>query len=106
MGTHPSGPSRIANGNLAGTELLAFIRDYPQALGDAAARFGADLPFLLKVLSVNTALSIQSHPNKELAEKLHREKPKVPNISLLQTPQLLSSYNIQNKESASHCPQL
>ena len=31
----------------------------------------------LQVLSVNTALSIQSHPDKELARKLHAERPKV-----------------------------
>lgn len=30
---------------------------------------------MFKVLSVNTALSIQAHPHKELAEKLHREQP-------------------------------
>lgn len=30
-----------------------------------------------QVLSVETALSIQSHPDKKLAEKLHRERPHV-----------------------------
>jgi mannose-6-phosphate isomerase len=30
---------------------------------------------LFKVLSVRTALSIQAHPNKELAQKLHAEFP-------------------------------
>lgn len=34
-----------------------------------------ELPFLSKVLSVETALSIQAHPDKKLAEILHREKP-------------------------------
>ena len=38
-------------------------------------RFGEDLPFLLKVLSVAKALSIQAHPDKALAELLHKEKP-------------------------------
>jgi mannose-6-phosphate isomerase len=77
MGTHPSGPATLAEGALAGTPLLAFIRDHPQVLGDAAPRFGADLPFLLKVLSVRTALSIQSHPDKGLAARLHAERPGV-----------------------------
>jgi len=36
-----------------------------------------DLPFLLKVLSVGQALSIQAHPNKKLAEQLHRRSPEV-----------------------------
>lgn len=35
------------------------------------------LPYLLKVLSVDTALSIQSHPNKTHAEKLFSERPDV-----------------------------
>lgn len=34
-----------------------------------------ELPFLSKVLSVDTALSIQAHPNKKLAEILHKTKP-------------------------------
>ena len=36
-----------------------------------------DLPFLLKILSVNKALSIQAHPNKSLAEQLHAERPEI-----------------------------
>mmetsp|Transcript_120125 Transcript_120125/g.224562 ORF Transcript_120125/g.224562 Transcript_120125/m.224562 type:complete len:539 (-) Transcript_120125:138-1754(-) len=34
-----------------------------------------DLPFLFKVLSVRQALSVQAHPNKKLAEELHRRLP-------------------------------
>jgi mannose-6-phosphate isomerase len=77
MGTHPSGAATLAEGDFAGAPLLAFIRDNPQVLGEAGPQFGADLPFLLKVLSVRTALSIQSHPDKVLAERLHRERPGV-----------------------------
>lgn len=77
MGTHPSGPSTIGEGEYAGTQLLAYVRDHPEVLGNAAGEFGADLPFLLKVLSVRTALSIQSHPDKQLAEKLHADRPNV-----------------------------
>jgi mannose-6-phosphate isomerase len=40
-----------------------------------AARYGKKLPFLFKVLSINKALSIQAHPNKKLAEKLHARDP-------------------------------
>jgi len=35
------------------------------------------LSYLFKVLSVRTALSIQAHPNKKLAQQLHREKPDI-----------------------------
>ena len=94
MGTHPSGPSEIIDeSSSSGAEgagegsssscsklLQSFLDDHaPAAVGAAsAARFGAaTLPFLFKVLSVRTALSIQSHPDKKLAERLHAEKPEV-----------------------------
>lgn len=38
-------------------------------------KLATSLTFLFKVLSVRTALSIQAHPNKALAEKLHVEFP-------------------------------
>lgn len=36
-----------------------------------------DLVFLSKVLSVDSALSIQAHPDKKLAEQLHQTKPEL-----------------------------
>ena len=36
---------------------------------------GCQLPFLFKVLSCGKTLSIQAHPDKQLAEKLHIENP-------------------------------
>ena len=36
-----------------------------------------DLPYLFKILSVNTALSIQAHPDIPAAIRLHRERPEV-----------------------------
>jgi mannose-6-phosphate isomerase len=77
MGTHPHAPSLLADNGYAGQPLLALLRDRPELLGAALPAFGADLPFLFKVLSVGTALSIQSHPDKELAEQLHAERPEV-----------------------------
>ena len=77
MGTHPSAPSLLADNGYAGQPLLALLRDRPELLGAALPRFGCDLPFLFKVLSVGTALSIQSHPDKALAERLHAERPEV-----------------------------
>jgi len=43
---------------------------------DITKKYGGKLPFLFKVLSINKALSIQAHPNKKLAEKLHSKDPK------------------------------
>ena len=40
------------------------------------SRFGAELPLLLKILSIRTALSIQAHPDKALAELLFARDPK------------------------------
>lgn len=73
MGTHPSGPAVITGQD---TTLKQWIQAHPEALGDAVlSRFGTDLPYLFKVLSVKTALSIQSHPDKKLAERLHAQNP-------------------------------
>jgi mannose-6-phosphate isomerase len=81
MGTHPSGPSVVdedcGSGECTGMPLREAIvseKKVSKVLGDIS---GDDLPFLLKVLSVKTALSIQSHPDKRLAEKLHARQPDV-----------------------------
>ncbi|PWZ11021.1 Mannose-6-phosphate isomerase 1 [Zea mays] len=73
MGTHPSGPSSLVDDGSLLRDWLARNHD---ALGPAvAARWGGDLPFLFKVLSVAKALSIQAHPDKKLAEVLHALRP-------------------------------
>ncbi|OQU86416.1 hypothetical protein SORBI_3003G087900 [Sorghum bicolor] len=73
MGTHPSGPSTLLGD---GALLRDWLARNPDALGPAvAARWGGDLPFLFKVLSVAKALSIQAHPDKKLAEVLHALRP-------------------------------
>lgn len=52
-----------------------------------------DLPYLFKVLSIRKALSIQVHPNKCEAERLHKERPQIykddnhkPELSIAITP--------------------
>ncbi len=74
MGTHPSLPSKDLETQRS---LLDLVQDN-QALmsSDVAERYGGKLPFLFKVLSIRKALSIQAHPNKKLAEKLHEKDPK------------------------------
>ncbi|TKW01504.1 hypothetical protein SEVIR_8G185400v4 [Setaria viridis] len=72
MGTHPSAPSSLA----PDVSLRDWIARNPAALGrDVAARWGGDLPFLFKVLSVAKALSIQAHPDRALAAALHALRP-------------------------------
>ncbi len=74
MGTHPSNPSRDVE---TGRTLLDLVAENKALLSTTvAARFGDKLPFLFKVLSINKALSIQAHPNKKLAERLHARDAK------------------------------
>jgi mannose-6-phosphate isomerase len=76
IGAHPSAPSDILV-EARITPLNKAIADAPlEILGeDVARRFDNKLPFLLKVLSAATALSIQTHPNKEQARRLHATDP-------------------------------
>ncbi|RKP02112.1 hypothetical protein CXG81DRAFT_7350, partial [Caulochytrium protostelioides] len=84
MGTHPTAPSHVvshhadaAAGAPPAAELLR-SRLTRANLGDAVhAKYAGDLPFLFKVLSIRKALSIQAHPDRALAQKLHRERPDV-----------------------------
>eukprot|EP01028_Stygiella_incarcerata_P009091 TRINITY_DN4203_c0_g1_i1.p1 TRINITY_DN4203_c0_g1~~TRINITY_DN4203_c0_g1_i1.p1 ORF type:complete len:423 (+),score=120.17 TRINITY_DN4203_c0_g1_i1:72-1340(+) len=78
MGTHPNGPSEaFLDGKFL--PLIDLIRQDPEWWIGKKTRdqFGDDLPFLLKVLSVEKSLSIQAHPNKKVAEKLHAEHPEL-----------------------------
>jgi mannose-6-phosphate isomerase len=65
LGAHPQSPSRTAT-----APLDRLVSDDPALLGEKVqAAFGAQLPFLMKVLSARHALSIQAHPSRELAEE-------------------------------------
>jgi mannose-6-phosphate isomerase len=66
MGAHPSAPSGVDRGPALDAVIAA---DPDRELGpQSAARFGGRLPFLLKVLSAEKALSIQVHPSRAQAE--------------------------------------
>jgi mannose-6-phosphate isomerase len=69
MGAHPSAPSGVERHG-GRTTLDAVIAADPAAeLGaDCAAEFGGRLPFLLKVLAAEKALSIQVHPSRKQAQ--------------------------------------
>ena len=74
MGTHVNGPAMIADGE----ELLQWLHKNPNAVGKVPETYPADdLPFLFKVLSIRTALSIQSHPDKQLAKQLFASRPDI-----------------------------
>ncbi|KAF5362294.1 hypothetical protein D9756_002049 [Leucocoprinus leucothites] len=94
MGTHTSSPSELTEGK---GPLADHLKAHPELIGDRVIeRFDAsngNLPFLFKVLSIEKALSIQSHPDKRTAEALHAKQPGIykdpnhkPEMALAITP--------------------
>ncbi|XP_006628989.2 mannose-6-phosphate isomerase isoform X1 [Lepisosteus oculatus] len=76
MGAHPKGDALIKDNRISQRTLGQWIADNPGSLGSKVKdTFQGQLPFLFKVLSVRLALSIQAHPNKELAARLHAQFP-------------------------------
>ncbi|MEW5676266.1 type I phosphomannose isomerase catalytic subunit [Flavobacterium enshiense] len=65
--------SVVANGNFAGRSVNELVSEYPGAiLGKRVhERFGVEFPLLFKFLDAREDLSIQLHPNDELAKKRH-----------------------------------
>jgi mannose-6-phosphate isomerase len=65
--------SVIANGELKGKSLTEVINELPnEILGTAVySKFGKQFPLLFKYLDAREDLSIQVHPNDELAKKRH-----------------------------------
>ncbi|CAH8289735.1 unnamed protein product [Schistosoma turkestanicum] len=92
MGTHVSGPCFLTDS--PSISLDTYISKNPHCLGSSVSKmFGKSLPFLFKVLSVRKALSIQAHPDKEFAVKLHASRPDVykdanhkPELAIALTP--------------------
>ncbi|PPR06753.1 hypothetical protein CVT24_013061 [Panaeolus cyanescens] len=94
MGTHSSSPSRVKE---TGETLGQYLATHPNLIGTPIIqKFDAgngNIPFLLKILSIRKALSIQSHPDKATAEVLHAQQPDVykdpnhkPEMALAITP--------------------
>lgn len=65
--------SVIANGDWKGKSLTEIIDKFPEAIlgKDVYKRFGKQFPLLFKYLDAREDLSIQVHPNDELAKKRH-----------------------------------
>lgn len=65
--------SIVANGALKGKSLNEIINEYPEELlgTKVYAQFGKQFPLLFKYLDARDDLSIQVHPNDELAKKRH-----------------------------------
>jgi len=81
MGTHPKSPSRLLTTDAT---LSSYLASRPDLIGGSVLEKFKDegtqqgnLPFLLKVLSIEKALSIQTHPDKKTAEALHKSQPDI-----------------------------
>eukprot|EP01138_Halocafeteria_seosinensis_P011436 gb/GECG01011680.1/.p1 GENE.gb/GECG01011680.1/~~gb/GECG01011680.1/.p1 ORF type:complete len:411 (+),score=42.94 gb/GECG01011680.1/:1-1233(+) len=73
MGTHPNGPSKVVMED--GSKIT--LDEWLEGHGRNNLQSSCTLPFMFKVLSVNRALSIQAHPDKELAKRLHHDYPDI-----------------------------
>jgi len=69
MGDHPRGTSSVIVDNRKISLDQLILKNPELILGNGISRFGNHLPFLFKVLSAESPLSIQAHPNKIQAEK-------------------------------------
>ncbi|KAJ4495317.1 mannose-6-phosphate isomerase [Lentinula lateritia] len=96
MGTHPTSPSHLPSPS--SSTLSAHLKSHPSLIGNfVAEKFPnakeGNLPFLFKVLSIEKALSIQTHPDKKTAETLHAQLPHIykddnhkPELAIALTP--------------------
>lgn len=69
----PNDVSVVVNGDLKGKNLNEIIELFPEALlgSDVVKQFGNQFPLLFKFIDAKEDLSIQLHPNDELAQKRH-----------------------------------
>lgn len=65
--------SVVANGPLKGQSLNALLKEYEERLLGKLnfKNFGHEFPLLIKFIDAKTELSVQLHPNDELARKRH-----------------------------------
>ncbi|KAN0015093.1 hypothetical protein ACTFIU_001416 [Dictyostelium citrinum] len=104
MGDHVSAPSKVEYKNKE-LKLREYIDTVQNEINEKSSqpssirgeivekRFGNDFPFLFKVLSIRTALSIQAHPDSQLAQLLFKKYPNIykdpyhkPEIAIATTP--------------------
>jgi len=73
LSTVPNDVSVVNNGVLKGKNVNELIELYPnEFLGlEVVKRFGKEFPLLFKFIDAKQDLSIQLHPNDELAKKRH-----------------------------------
>lgn len=78
VSTIPGSTSLISNGLYAERDLASLIKLFPkEILGDSVCRrYGETLPLLVKFIDAERDLSIQVHPNDEMARREHGKSGK------------------------------
>ena len=92
--------SVVENGHLRGQDLRSLIRHYQHDLVGQKVfeQFGEEFPLLIKFIDANDDLSIQVHPNDELAAKRHDSFGKTEMWYVLQADEgakLITGFNQQ-----------
>lgn len=72
MGTHPDGPAQLKK---CSTTLSTYLAKNPSPLTNNNSAKNIHLPFIMKVMSIRTTLSLQVHPTKKQARELHERDP-------------------------------
>ncbi len=90
--------SVVAEGTLAGKSLVELIDTYQgQLMGEQVyTKFGSEFPLLIKFIDANADLSIQVHPDDELAQKRHNSFGKTEMWYIFQADEgstLISGFN-------------
>lgn len=73
VSTCPTLPSVISNGVFSGRQLASVIEEYPDEIMGKAVnkKYKGEFPLLVKFIDAKTDLSIQVHPNDEMAKREH-----------------------------------
>ena len=74
LSVHPDGESLIVDGNYDGVKLSEYISNNPNVLG--TSRKSDELPILIKLIDAQDKLSVQVHPDDEMAKKLENQNGK------------------------------
>ena len=74
LSVHADGPSVIVGGKYDGKTLKEYLDENPCALGEANK--DGELPILIKLIDAEDNLSIQVHPDNEMAKELENQNGK------------------------------
>jgi len=74
LSSHPDGESRVKGGKYDGITLSEYVKSNPEVLG--TNRKTDEVPILIKLIDAKDNLSIQVHPDDNMAKKLENQNGK------------------------------